>query len=657
MKKISNRFLSQDQISLGALALLVFLLALGGVKVSQAIGKNLLIRDGLDMTNAWADGLLKNSNEIPAIVGGAEPTAPTLEFLRHASKLGDVYRYRIRNKAGELVFDSDHLDGPLSSPTVRHGPQVDVPATASIHLMESDSRQSSENPIHYAVSHVPIRQNDAIVGSFEIYLDESDDYALYEGSLHLNEFIIGIAVLLAGGLPSVMVHRKMLAYRKSQKEIIFLAEHDSLTGVANRHRLEEAMKGMLAWNRRNDLYIAVLLIDLDRFKEINDNLGHGVGDQVLKALAGRLNSAVRLEDMVGRLGGDEFVILQAGMSQPEGAEFLTHRLIGILREPYDIDGLKVTCNASIGIAIAPGDAQQFDALFSCADAALYKAKTEGRNSACFYEAGMDASLRERQRLERELRRALDLKAFQLAYQPLVTLHDGNLIGFEALLRWPEGWDPQPPAAFIPVAESYGLIVPLGSWALETACATAAAWTKPLKIAVNLSPVQFSQGDIVADVIAALKSSGLDPARLELEVTESLWLQDTDGVHSKLMQLRAIGVSISLDDFGTGYSSLAYLWKFPFDAVKIDRSFVMCMEEDPKAAAIVNTIVVLGRGLALTVTAEGVETDAQAKFLTSIGCEQAQGYLFGRPLSLSAANQLANAPDPQSAVNTLEPLKR
>jgi diguanylate cyclase (GGDEF)-like protein len=306
-----------------------------------------------------------------------------------------------------------------------------------------------------------------------------------------------------------------------------LASTDALTGTLNRHRIEEAMKGMLAWNRRNDLYVAVLLIDLDRFKGINDNLGHCIGDQVLKALAGRLNSAVRQEDMVGRLGGDEFVILQAGISQPESAEFLTRRVIEILREPYDINGLKVICNVSIGVAIAPGDAQQFDALFSCADAALYKAKAEGRNTVCFYEAGMEANLRERQQLERELRRALDLKAFQLAYQPLVTLHDGNLIGFEALLRWPEGWDPQSPAAFIPVAESYGLIVPLGAWVLGTACATAASWKQPLKLAVNLSPVQFSQGDIVADVTSALKSSGLDPARLELEVTESLWLQDTD----------------------------------------------------------------------------------------------------------------------------------
>jgi diguanylate cyclase (GGDEF)-like protein len=438
VKKISNRLLSKDQISLNVLALLILLLALGGVKVSQVVGKNLLLHDGSNMSGAWADAILKNNNEIPAIIGGAEPTGPTREFLRHASKLGDVYRYRIWNKAGELVFDSDHADGPVSSRTLLHG-HIDVATTASIQVMESASRQSSEDPTHYSVSYVPIRQNGAVIGAFQIYLDESDDYELYAGSLHLNEFIIGIAVLLAGGLPSFMVRRKMLDYRRSQREIIFLAEHDSLTGLANRHRLEQAIKDRLAWNRRNDLSVGVIMIDLDRFKEINDNLGHGVGDQVLKGLAGRLNSAVRQEDIVGRLGGDEFVIVQAGISQPEGAEFLTRRLIGILREPYNIGGLVVTCNASIGVAIAPGDAQQFDELLSCADSALYEAKDEGRNTACFYEAGMDASLRERQRLEREIRRALELKAFQLAYQPLVTLHDGNLIGFEALLRWPEGF--------------------------------------------------------------------------------------------------------------------------------------------------------------------------------------------------------------------------
>jgi len=362
----------------------------------------------------------------------------------------------------------------------------------------------------------------------------------------------------------------------------------------------------------------------------------------LKVFASRLSAAIRAEDMVARFGGDEFVVLQVGLSQPGGAAHLADRLKGILDEPYDMGGLPVRCGASIGVAIAPTDAREWEALLSCADAALYKAKAEGRNTVCFFEAGMDAAIRERRIVEVELRRALDTGAFNLAYQPLYSFRDRSLLGFEALLRWPEGWDQKSPAAFIPVAEESGLIVPIGAWVLETACKTAASWTKPLRVSVNLSPVQFRYGDIVATVQKALTASGLDPARLELEVTESLWIQNTDAVLDQLARLRSIGVSIALDDFGTGYSSLSYLWKFPFDTVKIDRSFVMEMELDPKAGAIINTIVALGRTLGLVVTAEGVETPTQAQALAEAGCDQAQGYWFGRPLSITSASKLIDS---------------
>jgi predicted signal transduction protein with EAL and GGDEF domain len=358
--------------------------------------------------------------------------------------------------------------------------------------------------------------------------------------------------------------------------------------------------------------------------------------------------------MVARLGGDEFVVLQVGMVQPSGATSLANRLMKILSEPYSVGGSHVACRASIGVAIAPTDAQDWDQLLTCADAALYKAKAEGRDNVCFFEEGMDAIFRERRRLETDLRRALATNSFQLAYQPLFSFHDGTLLGFEVLLRWPDGWGSESPATFIPIAEESGLIVPIGAWALETACRTAAAWTNPLKIAVNLSPMQFRHGDIVAEVEEALRVSGLDPARLELEVTESLWLQNSDAVLDQLARIRAMGISLALDDFGTGYSSLTYLWKFPFDSVKIDRSFITEMQGDPKAAAIVNTVVALGKTLNLTVTAEGVETTSQAQALSESGCDQAQGYLFGRPLSLTAANALANgdsasAVEPRSAV--------
>lgn len=601
--------------------------------------------DGQVTTTDWAATLLKITGDIPASVDRGEFSGATTRLLNDAGLVGDVYGYRIWNKTGYAVFAPDRMKSSVRTSLVEgQGQRIADAVLSGRTFTESRVGQAPDDPAYFAISYIPIKENGVVTGVFEVYVDQTADHVLYQGSQRLTEIILAIAVLLAGGLPGFMVHRKMLAFRKSQAETLFLAEHDGLTGVANRSRLEEATRDALARSRRDNSYVVALLIDLDRFKEINDSLGHSAGDQVLKAFADRLSSAVREEDMVARLGGDEFVILQVGIAQPEGALSLTDRLMKLLSDPYDIEGLKVISEVSIGAAIAPTDATEWDSLLSCADAAMYKAKAAGRNTAHFFEPGMDEVLRERRHLEVELRRALELQAFQLelAYQPTISFHDGRLVGFEALLRWPAGWAPKSPAAFIPVAESYGLIVPIGAWVLETACRTAAAWTTPLKIAVNLSPVQFRHGDIVNTVEDALKTTGLDPARLELEVTESLWLQDTDSVHNKLMRLRAMGVSIALDDFGTGYSSLTYLLNFPFDAVKIDQSFVKEMRLEPKAAAIVNTIVALGKTLDLTVTAEGVETPAQALALSEAGCHQAQGYLFSRPLSVSAANALANA---------------
>ncbi|MGB9077108.1 MAG: bifunctional diguanylate cyclase/phosphodiesterase [Terracidiphilus sp.] len=416
--------------------------------------------------------------------------------------------------------------------------------------------------------------------------------------------------------------------------------------------MNEVAKRVLALNRRKP--VAALMIDLDRFKDINDSLGHATGDELLKAVANRLRSSIRQEDSVARLGGDEFVILQVGLYQPNGAKTLADHLMKAFSEPFKIGNSPLNCGASIGIAISPPDAEDFDALVACADAALYKAKAAGRHSVRFFEPGMDAKIRERHQIETDIRRALGTHSFQLAYQPVHSFHDGRLLGFESLLRWPEGWSPKSPADFIPVAEESGLILHVGQWALETACKTAAGWTNPLKVAVNLSPVQFRDGDIVAVVRRALTDSGLAPERLELEVTESLWIQDKDFVFNQLKSLRKLGVSIALDDFGTGYSSLAYLWKFPFNTVKIDQSFVSEMETEPKAAAIVHTIAALGKILGLSITAEGVETPAQAAILKEAGCDQGQGYLFSRPLPAESANALANA---ESAVtNTCVPAR-
>lgn len=494
----------------------------------------------------------------------------------------------------------------------------------------------------FVESFIPVKQNGAVVGVFEIYLDQSDDEILYKRSLLLTEFIIGLMILLAGGIPGYGLYRQMIKLRDARAETLYLSGHDGLTGVSNRSRLDDVAKRIMASNRNSKRRIAALMIDMDRFKDINDEFGHATGDKVLKEVAGRIRSAIRKEDLVARFGGDEFVVLQVGLYQPNGAGTLADCLIRILSEPYQIDGAELTSGASIGIAILPPNAEDFDTLTACADAALYKAKADGRNSVRFFEPGMDAKIRERRQIEADIRRALATDSFQLAYQPIHSFHDGRLLGFEALIRWPQGWPALPPSHFIPVAEESGLINRLGVWALETACKTAAKWSNPLRVAVNLSPVQFRDGDIVSIVEQALRVSGLNPARLELEVTESLWIHETDSVLTQLNRLRKMGISIALDDFGTGYSSLAYLWKFPFDTVKIDRSFVIDMETEPKAAAIVHTITSLGKVLDLTITAEGVETPEQARILKKAGCDQAQGFLFGPPISVASANSLANS---------------
>jgi diguanylate cyclase (GGDEF)-like protein len=647
------RFLSEDRWIIAVLATMILLLASGGVLLSRLVSAHMLRNDARSSSYTWVETLLQ-STDIPALIAGSPASDRTKHLLENVSQVGDIYRYSIWDQTGHLVFTSERMPSSLgrASLTSLYGQQVADLVRSGTPFTVLGTGATPQNPPCFGVSWFPIKQNGTVIGVIEVYIDQTSDRALYQQSFLFTESIIALAVLLAGGLPGFLIYRKMLDHRSARAEAIYLAEHDDLTGIANRKWLSDTAKSLLAWNQQNKSYVAVLLLDLDRFKEINDNFGHSAGDEVLKTFALRLQSTIRSRDVVARLGGDEFVIVQVGMEQPSGAGALAERLMERLSEPYAIGDLQVACRASIGVSIAPTDAEEWDQLLSFADIAMYKAKTDVGNGVCFFAPGMDATFRERRKLEADLRRALDASAFQLAYQPIFCCDGSELLGFEALLRWPEGWDPKAPAAFIPVAEESGLIVPIGAWALQTACRTAATWTKPLKISVNLSPVQFRHGDIVAVVQNSLEASGLDPARLELEVTESLLLHDTDVVLDQLMRLRALGTSIALDDFGTGYSSLSYLWKFPFDTVKIDRSFVSEITLDGKAKAIVNTIVALGNTLDIKVTAEGVETQAQVQALIAAGCDKSQGYLFGRPLSGQSAGALIDA-DPVSTAASLQ----
>ena len=416
--------------------------------------------------------------------------------------------------------------------------------------------------------------------------------------------------------------------RAAESRMAHLARHDGLTGLPNRLLFTERLAGSLARARRGDA-VAMLCLDLDRFKLVNDTLGHAAGDELLRQVTKRLRDCTRETDLVVRLGGDEFVIVQEKANQPNEATALAKRLVELIGASFLIDGREVVIGVSIGIALSLDGLETGEALLKRADLALYRAKNDGRGRFRFFEREMDEAMQIKRSLELDLRQALNDKHFEVYYQPLV--QSGGIAGFEALLRWRH---PQrgmiSPADFIPVAEESGLIGSIGAWVLDQACADAAAWPGTLKVAVNLSPLQFQTRSLVEDVAAALSLSGLSPTRLELEITESVLIQDGDSVLKTLHALRAMGIRIAMDDFGTGYSSLSYLRRFPFDKIKIDQSFVKGIAEQEDCRTIVRAVIGLGRSLHMSVNAEGVETEAQLEALRAEGCGEIQGYLFSHP---------------------------
>ncbi|MGH6739077.1 MAG: putative bifunctional diguanylate cyclase/phosphodiesterase, partial [Bradyrhizobium sp.] len=423
--------------------------------------------------------------------------------------------------------------------------------------------------------------------------------------------------------------------RQAEAKIMHMARHDALTDLPNRVLFQEKMEQALARGER----LAVLFLDLDRFKTVNDSLGHPVGDELLRAVTKRLQQAIRGADTVARLGGDEFAIVQMG-AEPSQASELAGRIIEAISEPFDISGHQVVIGVSVGIAVAPTDGDQPDQLLRNADMALYRAKSEGRGTHHFFQAEMDAKMQARHALEVDLRKALLAGEFELYYQPIVELGSGKVTSFEALIRWNHPTRGLVgPVDFIPIAEEIGLIVPLGDWVLKQACRDAACWPGHLSVAVNLSAVQFRSTTLALSVVAALGASGLAANRLELEITETVLLQDDKSVLETLHQIRDLGVRISMDDFGTGYSSLSYLRSFPFDKIKIDRSFIRELGKKDDCIAIIRAVSRLGSNLGMTTIVEGVETQEQLDILRAEGCTHAQGYLFGRPMPVSQVEKV------------------
>jgi diguanylate cyclase (GGDEF)-like protein len=447
-------------------------------------------------------------------------------------------------------------------------------------------------------------------------------------------------ITFGGGRTLVLVDEK-----STQAAVEMTERRDALTGLANRVVLKEQIAASLVDpipEPDGGVETALLLLDLDRFKAVNDTLGHAIGDKLLCRVVDRLRATVRKTDLVARLGGDEFAILQRSPKQPDAAKALAQRLVDLVGRTYLVDDHILNIGVSVGIALPPTDGADPDRLLKSADLALYRAKEEGRGRFRFFEPEMDARAQARRTLELDLRRAFALRQFEVFYQAQMNLHDKQVVGFEALVRWRH---PQrgmvSPAAFIPVAEEIGLISQIGEWVLLTACREAANWPGNQRIAVNLSPMQFSTPGLVDTVAAALATSGLPAERLELEITESVLLEDTAATLAILHQLRSLGIRIAMDDFGTGYSSLGYLRSFPFDKVKIDQSFIRDMPTDGDSAAIVKAIIGLGISLGISTTAEGVETEEQLNRLRAEGCTDIQGYLLSKPVPAAEVEAVLN----------------
>jgi diguanylate cyclase (GGDEF)-like protein len=565
----------------------------------------------------------------------ANPSA-TPQFAEILDKSGyghRVLRYELYDRTGQLVFTSGlsgmQLDENLAN-TLLAGPSDEMP---KVTLYQSSGEST---PSHFASLTLPLALDGSPHGTLVVYLDQSDQANVLSSYFGL---IAAVTLLLLGAgiaVPAAFAWMRGRERRQAEEQVRYLEEHDALTGLANRKAFSESLATAIDRMHRDRSHIAVLCLDIDKFKEINDAADHSGGDQVLREIGARIQATLRQGDLIARLGGDEFAIALVDITNLGDVMAFMNRLVEALRRPLQVAGKEMLVTTSVGIALAPADGDTAATVLRHAAIALARAKGDGGQRMCFFEQSMDKALQRRRLVEHELRLALGREEFEVVYQPQYDLATEQQCGSEALVRWQHPVHGKiAPGHFISVAEDTGLIVPLGEWVLRRACSEAVNWPDRLFVSVNLSPAQFRDGDVAETVAQVLKETGLPPERLELEITESLLINDTEEVLGKLNRLRQLGVHIAMDDFGTGYSSLSYLARFPFSKIKIDRQFIRNMTRDPAMRAIVKTIIALGKSLDVTITAEGVETEEQAAMLREFGCPQVQGFLYGYPGAATA----------------------
>lgn len=633
-----QRALGRDAVLLLLWALTSAIVIIAAIALAWQTANHLVRHELQSAALDWASYLVDSVNDLEQVMATGKVPKNSLDVLQSASRLGRVFRYQLFDRMGERVYASDGhrelLDKTQPNrnrPTLHHVLAAKKPI---VRLRERGTQAEVDEgmPELYGQIYLPIVTGRGVQGMVEVSLDQTTKAAQYR-----HEFIsfatgLTLLILFAMALPVTMVWRRTKQRQLAERQLHDMAHNDPLTKLANRTSFRNRLGQALHETRKGDRKIALFWLDLDRFKTINDALGHPIGDALLCQVGQRLRRTIASEDIVARLGGDEFAIVLTDCPDHHQASILAERLIRALATPFDVEGHHVFIGVSIGVVFAPCDGDHVDDLLKKADIALYRAKDAGRSTYRFFQPDMEAKSEVRHTLEEDLRIAIHSNQLRLHYQPQVCLDSGQIIGFEALLRWHHPrFGHMPPGEVIALAEETGLIMPLGYWALQQACADATTWPEPIRVSVNISAVQFSHTNLVDLVSDALKLSGLAANRLDLEITESIVMADSKATIAKLRKLRRLGVHLSMDDFGTGYSSLHRLRHLPFDHLKVDRSFIQELAGNPDDIAIVQAIVALGQNLGMQIIAEGVETDAQLAQLRKEGCDMAQGFFFGRPI--------------------------
>ena len=628
--------------SLIVIALLGMVVLGGGIYfgVNYAV-ERAVASDAQAKAQQWADYFLTAMPDLDRLIADGRLTDEQTGIVHTAEKLGDVFRFKLYDPKARTILVSDDLSNRVKAAGVEdESPIFNDEAAEAMEMGEpaievQNGTGQVDRPPLFVEAYVPIPgPGGAARGVVEVYIDQTATAALFGTTFAALAIGLAVVAALAFGLPTLAFLFRSRQASEARRKADFLAHFDPMTGVLNRAAFTERLEKALRTSRADRSRLGVVNFDVDDFKSINDSNGHPAGDAFLKHVARCIESAIGPREFCGRPAGDEFIALLVGRSEAEIVAYV-EAVMSAVREPMSFDGRSISGRVSAGIYLVERGASVADALHR-ADVALYQAKTEGRNTYRLFSADTDAAMTARRALEMRVREATEAQGFELYFQPLLKADTKACAGFEALLRLPDGMGGMvPPSTFIPIAEAMGLINEIGVWVLGEATRVAASWPSDLFVAVNLSVRQFANGKLVEAVKAALAESALPASRLELEVTESMLIENPDGVGAQLRELHALGVSIAMDDFGTGYSSLGYLWQFGFNKLKIDRSFVAALEtNDVRARAILDTIIVLGHKLDMTVTAEGIETDHQAAILAKLACDHFQGYLYGRPTPAS-----------------------